>query len=433
MEQKPIIGSFYKLSRTEKIQKLSLDEPSVAILTKALSSDSDIAAVIDELSENTITHFPFPLGIAPNVWMNSKAYFLPLVTEESSAVAAIAKATKFWAGFGGFKTEVLGTEKKGQVHFFWRGNKDLLFKKFEALQEFILFRIRPFTRRMQKRGGGITSIQLLDRTEILADYYQLDVSFDTRDAMGANFINSCLEDMAKSLKQFVACDIKMDAKQLDVSMAILSNYTPNCRVMAKVQCPASDLNAYGETLGVNNLSDKLVQAIQIAQSDVSRAVTHNKGIFNGIDALALATGNDWRALEASGHAFAARDGQYRSLSSASIQNNDFIMTLELPVAVGTIGGVTNLHPVAKVSMKILQNPDAETLMQLVAVSGLAANFSAVLALTTLGIQKGHMKMHLSNILGQLQASEEQKKAATTYFHDKAVSYSEVELFLKKQQ
>jgi hydroxymethylglutaryl-CoA reductase len=255
------------------------------------------------------------------------------------------------------------------------------------------------------------------------------VSFETVDAMGANFINSCLEAMKKALNQFASCDSEMDASLMDINMAILSNYTPHCKAVASVSCPVDALNSYGKNLGTNNLAERMVQAVQIAQINVDRAVTHNKGIYNGIDALAIATGNDWRALEAGGHAYAARNGKYTSLSTAKIENSIFSMELELPLAVGTVGGITNLHPMSKLAMEILGNPNATELMQLMVVTGLASNFSALLALTSTGIQKGHMKMHLSNILLQLKASSEQIIQAEYFFKDKTVSFSDVEKFL----
>ncbi|MGE4290488.1 MAG: hydroxymethylglutaryl-CoA reductase, degradative [Salinivirgaceae bacterium] len=430
MEKKETIEGFYKFSRTEKIALLKLSDESKELLNRAQISDPEIAGIIDELSENTISHYPFPMGVAPNVWINNKLYTLPLVTEESSVVAAIAKAAKFWAQHGGFQATIFGTEKKGQVHFFWKGEKALLTNKFDALKDFILFRIRPYTRRMQKRGGGISNIALADKTALLDYYYQLDVSFETLDAMGANFINSCLEDMAKSLQQFVSCDLELDENLLEINMAILSNYTPNCLVKASASIPLADLNHYGEQLNISNLASKLEHAFAIASIDVSRAVTHNKGIFNGIDAVALATGNDWRALEAGAHAYASRKGSYASLSKVVMNTTSFTMELEIPLAVGTVGGITNLHPLAKIAMEILGKPGAEELMQIMAVSGLAANFSALLALTTSGIQKGHMSMHLSNILRQLEASEVQKEAAKDYFKDKTVTYNDVADFLK---
>jgi hydroxymethylglutaryl-CoA reductase len=429
MSQLSVYSRFSKLSREEKIALLPLSNDSKNLLDKAMIGNEAIAVVIDKLSENTVSHFSFPMGIAPNIWMNGKHYFVPLVTEESSIVAAISKAARFWSDFGGFNAKVLGTEKKGQVHFFWKGEKSLLMAKLPAIKDFILLRVNSITRQMVKRGGGITSITLDDLTVELPYYYQLNVGFETKDAMGANFINSCLEEMKKSLNQFAICDLEMDESLLDINMAILSNYTLNCKAVATVSCPVDALNSYGEKIGTKNLALRLLQAVQIAKININRAVTHNKGIYNGIDALAIATGNDWRALEAGGHAYASRNGKYSSLTVAKIENNIFSMELELPLTLGTVGGITNLHPMSKLAMEILGNPDAAELMQLMAVIGLASNFSALLALTSTGIQKGHMKMHLSNILLQLKASSEQIIRAETYFNDKTVSFTEVEKFL----
>ena len=249
---------------------------------------------------------------------------------------------------------------------------------------------------MEKRGGGIQSIELKHLPRILPNYYQLDVDFETRDAMGANFINSCLEQFGKTLLTFFENQKtwSTNERQGEIIMAILSNYVPDSRVKVWVECPVRELGNSDET--AINFANKFVEAVHIAKNDVSRAVTHNKGIFNGIDALALATGNDFRAIEAGGHAFAARNGQYAGLSEAKVEhgiflllNGKFVWQLE------SLGGVTALHPMAKLAMKILEQPSAEELMQYLAVAGLASNWSAVHALTTTGIQKGHMKMHLS--------------------------------------
>jgi len=175
------------------------------------------------------------------------------------------------------------------------------------------------------------------------------------------------------------------------------------------------------------------KAIRIAHIDPYRATTHNKGIFNGIDAVILATCNDFRAIEAGGHTYAAKDGQYKSLSHCSIENGIFKFWLDVPLAIGTVGGLTKLHPVAKRSLELLGNPDARTLMQIVAVTGLAQNFAALRSLVTVGIQKGHMKMHLLNILNHLEASEKQIKEAVAYFKDKVVSFSAVRDFLNVEQ
>jgi len=426
-----MIEGFSKLSKENKISLLALNEESQSILAQALVNSDNISSIINDLSENTITHFALPMGVVPNVFVNGEEYFLPLVTEESSVVAAIAKAAKFWWKYGGFKAEIIGTLKKGHVHFFWRGSPELLKGKFDNLKEFITLRIAPLNRKMKKRGAGVQDITLIDKTSILEFYFQIEISFETADAMGANFINSCLEEASKALNQFVSCDSKLSTKLLEINMSILSNYTPESKVTAQVSCKIPELNAYGDSIGVFDYSNKFIRAVQIANIDISRAVTHNKGIYNGVDSLALATGNDWRAIEACGHAYASKGGSYKSLSKAWVENDYFNFMLELPIAVGTVGGITNLHPIAKIAMQILENPNVKVLMQLMAVSGLAANFSAINALISSGIQKGHMKMHLTNILKQLRATQQQIELANTYFVDKTISYSEVERWLKQ--
>ena len=245
--------------------------------------------------------------------------------------------------------------------------------------------------------------------------------------MGANFINSCLETLAKEWKDIVA---EQHEQPVTVVMSILSNFTPECVVRAEVSCKIEDIN---EGSGIDNqeFADKFVRAIRIAKAEPYRAVTHNKGIMNGVDAVIIATGNDFRATEACAHAYAAKDGRYTSLSHAEIKDGNFRFWIDLPLSVGTVGGIISLHPMVKFAHELLGNPSAEELMQISAVAGLAQNFSAVRSLITSGIQKGHMKMHLLNILNQLEATEEEKKQIVEYFKDKVVSFSAaVEIFSK---
>ena len=208
-------------------------------------------------------------------------------------------------------------------------------------------------------------------------------------------------------------------------MSILSNYVPNCLVRAEVSCTIDELNE-DKNISPQLFAEKFIQAVTIANVEPHRAVTHNKGIMNGIDAVVLATGNDFRAIEAGVHAYASKNGQYQSLTHASIENGTFKFWIEIPLAVGTVGGLTNLHPLVKVALDMLQNPSAKELMQIVAVAGLAQNFAAIRSLITTGIQQGHMKMHLLNILNQLGATEEDKKYFVNYFKDKTVSHSHVQ-------
>lgn len=283
---------------------------------------------------------------------------------------------------------------------------------------------------MQKRGGGILDIELRDKTALLPGYHQLHATFETIDSMGANFINSCLEQFAKILKDEAQdyTGFTIEEKQLQVIMSILSNYVPNCLVRAEVSCPVEELDD-NNNINPKEFAEKFVTAVRIAEAEPFRAVTHNKGIMNGIDAVVVATGNDFRAVEAGVHAYAAKDGKYSSLSQAKIENGIFSFWIEIPLALGTVGGLTTLHPLVKLSLEMLGKPSARELMQIVAVAGLAQNFAALRSLTTTGIQQGHMKMHLMNILNQLGATEQEKLLAAKYFESNTVTHSAVEDFV----
>lgn len=431
-----IIKGFSKYNKQQRIDALikryGFQEDMVSWLATFENSDVVIQKIIDDLSENPISNFQFPFSIAPNFVVNGKNLFFPLVSEESSVVAALSNAAGFWAKRGGFHAEVLGTKKKGQVHFIWNGNPGYLQSLFPEIRSKLLAESIFLTAKMEERGGGITSIELKFLPHILPNYYQLDAGFETCEAMGANFINSCLEQFGKSLQEYFLTSEKVSTgqRECEIIMAILSNYTPESRVRAWVECPVADL-LEGKTAEECELFvRKFEQAIRISQADVSRAVTHNKGIFNGIDALAVATGNDFRAIEACGHAFAARNGHYSGLTDVLIQDGKFRFSIELALAVGVVGGVTAVHPLAKLAMQILDHPSAKELMMYLAVAGLASNFGAVKALVSVGIQQGHMKMHLSNILNQLNIPEERREEIQQYFQDKTVSFSAVEEYWK---
>lgn len=430
-----LISGFSKLDSGQKIQWLvetmNLDRSTADFFKSFELSDKELQAVIADLSENHLSNFHLPFSVAPNFLVDGQLMTFPLVTEESSVVAALAKAAGFWAKRGGFHTEIIGTEKKGQLHFCWKGAPEKLVGLFPQIKKQLLDEVAPLTKNMERRGGGMTAIELKYLPEVLPNYFQLDVSFETCDAMGANFINSCLEQFGRSLKNWAQNNeaFQAEEKQVEIIMAILSNYVPNSRVKVLVECSLEELET--DPMQARQLAEKLVQAVQISQRDVSRAVTHNKGIFNGVDALAIATGNDFRAIESGAHAYAARNGSYSGLSEAGILDGKFWFSLEMPLAVGVLGGVTRLHPLAKVAMKILGHPSARQLMSYLAVAGLASNWSAVKALVTTGIQQGHMKMHLSNILCSFSLSDEQKQAARLYFQDREVSFSEVQKYLSE--
>ena len=394
--------------------------------------DKAVQKRFDEFSENTLTNYDLPFGIAPNFLINGKVYSVPMVIEESSVVAAASLGAKFWLERGGFRTEVIATKKVGQVHFQWQGNKEKLRSYFEDTKENLLNAVAHLTMNMEIRGGGIVGLDLVDMTEKIENYYQLKLEAETCNAMGANFINSILEEMAKVFKAGVQNDQRFEntEKEVHIIMCILSNYTPDCVVEASVECPIEDLGTFAGDISAREFAEKFATAVRIAEIDPNRAVTHNKGIMNGIDAVVIATGNDFRAIEACAHAYAARDGQYRSLSSVSLAGDRFKFSLKVPLAVGTVGGLTSLHPLARTSLAILENPSAPELMQVMAAVGLAQNFGAVKSLVTTGIQKGHMKLHLLNILNQLDAFPHEIEKAKMHFSDKVVSFTGVRDFLK---
>lgn len=436
MQDKTISG-FSKLSKRGKIrwvvENFFKDPENV---TRELMSfwhvDKEQQRILDGFSENTISNFYLPFGVAPNFVLNGKTYAVPMVIEESSVVAAASSAAKFWMNKGGFKAEVIATKKVGQVHFSWKGDGEKLYAHFSELETYLRQSVQNITANMEKRGGGILEIVLKDMTHLEPDYFQLLVTFETCDSMGANFINSVLEAFGRNLEQFLTDHPAFEdpERDLDIIMAILSNYTPECLVRAWVECPVKDLIGACPTMPAETFAHKFYKAIRIAQVDPHRATTHNKGIFNGIDAVVLATGNDFRAIEACGHTYASRDGQYRSLSSCHIENERFKFWIDLPIALGTVGGLTRLHPIARRSLELLGNPSAQELMMIIAATGLAQNFAAVRSLVTTGIQKGHMRMHLINILNHLEASEKEMKEALNYFKDKVVSFTAVREFLE---
>lgn len=431
------IEGFSKLTKLEKmdwITKTHFKNPEKAKLQleSYWNPNPKLQRSHDEFIENTLTNFYLPLGVAPNFLINQKEYTLPMVIEESSVVAAAGNAAKFWSTRGGFKAEVLGTIKVGQVHFLYKGRTEVLEDFFKNRKKDLLQTTKTHTKNMEARGGGITELNLVNKTDALPNYYQLQVHFKTADAMGANFINSCLEELAKSLLLFAEEDLERmeEENPLEVIMSILSNYVPECLVSASVRCPVEDFILQDNGMDGATFAKKMEQAVAIAKKEPYRAVTHNKGIMNGVDALVIATGNDFRAVEAGVHAYASRSGQYRSLSDAYIQEDQFVMELSLPLSLGTVGGLTKLHPMVGWCMELLGQPTAEELMKITAVAGLAQNFAALRSLITTGIQKGHMKMHLLNILNQFQASERQKNAAIKHFKTNQVSTQAVGHFLQ---
>ena len=429
-----IIG-FSKLSRDDKISWISknfLDNSDEfeSILNKYLNDDKEIQSVHNSLSENAVSNFHLPYSISPNFLINHKNYCIPLVTEESSVVAALSNSSKFWYDRGGFKSKVISKIKTGQVHFKYIGDGENLEKFINDNEHRLIESTDRITKNMRERGGGISKIKLINKSAELTSYYQLHVDFKTIDSMGANFINSCLEIISKKLHELLTNSpkFKESEKKIDVIMSILSNYTPECIVESSLECKIGDLGNI-DGMSPKEFALRFKDAFNIADIDVNRAVTHNKGIMNGVDAVLISTGNDFRAVEAGVHAFASSKGKYKSLSNCSIIDNIFKISLKVPLSIGTVGGITDVHPMVKLSLKLLNNPTSDELMNIICCVGLAQNFAAVKSLVTSGIQKGHMKMHLINLLIKQNATKDQIDKSEEYFRDKEINSESVKDFL----
>ena len=425
-----IVKGFSKLSKEAKIEwitneYLNGDEQHIKFLKSYWHNDSKVQKIHDEFIENTITNFYIPFGVAPNFLINGKVYCIPMAIEESSVVAAASKNASFWMERGGFNSKVVSTTKIGHVHFAWYGKFEVLKSFISSIKHKFFEESQEVTKNMDKRGGGILDIEVINRSDLEPNYYQLQAKFETCDAMGANFINSLLEKFSKILeRELHQSDLTEKEKKIVIIMCILSNYTPECIVRCEVNCSVDKLS---DDPNINSLefAKKFQQAIHVANIEPYRATTHNKGIFNGIDAVVIATGNDFRAVEACGHTYASKSGQYKSLTNVEIKDGKFKFWIDLPISVGTVGGLTSLHPMVKFSHQLLGNPNAEKLMEIIAAAGLAQNFGALRSLVTTGIQKGHMKMHLLNILNQLGANKEEIEKIKEHFKDKVVEHSAV--------
>ena len=431
---KKIIG-FSKLSKQEKIEwicsnYLGNSKEDLEILDKYLNNDINIQSIHDTFSENTLSNFYFPFSVAPNFLINNKNYCLPMVIEESSVVAAASNSAKFWYDKGGFRAEVISSEKIGQIHFLFNGEFQKIKKFIDDNKSKLIDATSKISSKMINRGGGINSINLIDMSRKYNNYYQLSISFNTVDSMGANFINSCLEIITKKMCEEIKISEYLTEKEKDINiiMSILSNSTPNCIVKANAECQIDEI---GEINGLNSkeFAEKFFHAVEISKIDLGRAVTNNKGIMNGVDSILISTGNDFRAVEASVHSFACKDGEYKGLTECSIDNNIFSIKLTLPLSIGTVGGITDLHPMVRLSHKLLGKPNSSSLMEIIASAGLAQNFAAIKSLITAGIQKGHMKMHLINLLKKNNATENQIENAKVFFKEKEITSNAVQDFL----
>ncbi|MBO1002816.1 hydroxymethylglutaryl-CoA reductase, degradative [Pseudogracilibacillus auburnensis] len=384
------IPGFYHLTLSERLDKISetvdlSDEEKTTLLDKGLSVQQ-----ADQMIENVIGTFPIPLGIAVNFKVNGEDVFIPMATEEASVVAAASNAAKLTYQTGGFTTSTTGSIMRGQIQIINVKNPYHTLAKIYEKKEDIIQLCNEQDQTLVALGGGAKDIEVLVLEE--SKMVVVHVLVDTRDAMGANAVNTMLEAVAPLIEEI---------SEAEVVLRILSNLADKRIVRARATFENPFNNKKDEV-------ERFLSAYKLAMIDPYRAATHNKGIMNGISAVALATGNDTRAIEAGAHAYAASSGVYRSLSHWELGDDGHIIgTIELPLVVGIVGGATQTHPVAKLALKLMKIKSAEQLAGIIAATGLAQNFAALRALATDGIQKGHMKLHARNMALMAGAKMEQ--------------------------
>ncbi|AHZ84172.1 hydroxymethylglutaryl-CoA reductase, degradative [Bdellovibrio bacteriovorus] len=386
-----IFKGFSKLSREERLKALkevgALNEAEADYLAKGGLKDTSLG---EKFIENVIGYFQLPLGVVTNMRVDGKDFVVPMAVEETSIVAACSKTAKWIRESGSITTEVIGNEIIGQIQLakirsFADFEKQILAQKnylIEAANREVAFGL-------VRRGGGVRDLQVrrVPRGDG-SDMAVIHILMDPCDAMGANIINQVCEYLKEPIEQFSG---------EKVTMCILSNLVDSKVTRAVVRI--DDIEP--------ELAEKIEEASLFAQMDPYRAATNNKGVLNGIDPILIATGNDWRAVEAGIHAYACRDGQYRSITRWYREGKSLVGVFEAPLVVGTVGGVTTLHPTAMLSMKMLDTKSANELSRIVAAVGLVQNLGALKALTTVGIIEGHMKLHTKNLA--LGAGAEEKE------------------------
>lgn len=389
---------FYNRSLAERVATVArwagLDEAQQQVL---LGQGLD-AKQASQMIENGIGTYGLPLGIAVNFLINGRDYLIPMAVEEPSVVAAVSHAAKLVRAGGGFETEATAPVMIGQIQVLEVPDIAVAARAVAANKEALMAAADDCSESIVRRGGGSCDIEVRSFQETpVGPMLVVHLLYDTRDAMGANAVNTAVETIAPMVEELTGGR---------TNLRILSNLTDRRTVTARCKVPASALD--GAEFSGTLVARRIEEANALALVDPYRAATHNKGIMNGIDAVCVATGNDWRAIEAGAHAYASRDGQYRALTGWQVdENGDLSGEITLPLAVGTVGGATRVHPVAQVVMEILDVDSASELAQVMAAVGLAQNLAAIKALATTGIQHGHMRMHARQVALAAGASGQQ--------------------------
>jgi len=378
------IPAFYRLSVEERRERLreaaGLDPEEMATLCAADALPLEIA---DIMIENAVGTFALPFGLGLNFVVNGREVLVPMVVEEPSVVAAASNAALVVRGAGGFTADADQGAMIGQVQLIRVPDPEGARQRLLASRPAILRAAERLTPGLCRRGAGPRDLEVrLVRSPRGETMVVVHILLDTGDAMGANATNSLVEGLAPMIQEIAGGE---------VNLRILSNLADRRLARAACRIPVAALGRDG--LAGEEVAERILYAYEFAWADPYRATTHNKGIMNGIDAVALATGNDWRSIEAAAHAYAARDGQYRSLSTWSLQEGHLVGAIEMPLAVSTVGPAVESHPRVRLALRILGVASARELAAIMAVVGLASNLAAMRALATEGIQKGHMALH----------------------------------------
>ena len=383
------IPGFYKLDLGQRLQmlaeKTSLDSHHLADLA---GQDALTPEAADHMIENVIGVFGLPLGIATNFIINGRETLIPMAVEEPSIVAGASYMALLAREGGGFQAETTEPEMIGQMQILDLEDLDLAEEALTENKEALLARADEIDPVIKKLGGGARDLVLRKLPETPAGPMLIaHLIYDTRDAMGANAVNTAVEKLAPQVEAVTGGR---------VHLRILSNLADRRLARAACRIPVESL-AFADFSG-QEVRDGVIDAWAFAQADPYRATTHNKGIMNGIDAVVIATGNDWRAVEAGAHAYAAREGKYTSLSKWSVGEDGALEGwLELPLALGTVGGATRVHPAAQACLTLMGVKSARELAEITVSVGLAQNLAALRALATEGIQRGHMSLHARQV------------------------------------
>lgn len=388
------ISGFYKLKPGERRKIL---EERAGLTEEDLEKLGTFASLkekeADDMVENVVSMHELPLGIATNLKINGEDYLVPMVVEETSVVAACSYAAKLARKNGGVVAETTEPEMIGQIEVNGVKNYEEFRKTVMNNEERLIEESNSADETLVKFGGGVREVEVrrIDKENAAVVHLIVDV----RDAMGANTVNTMCETVAPTIEKLTGCD---------TNLRIISNLADRRLARAEVEFSFEVLER--ENVSGREVAEGVVDAYEFAEADRYRAATHNKGVMNGMDAVCIATGNDFRALEAGVHAYAAEDG-YGPVTEWWIEGEKLKGRIEVPVAVGTVGGITSVHPTAELSLKILDVDSAQELSEVMASVGLLQNFAALRALATEGIQKGHMKLHAKNIAKQAGAEGEE--------------------------